>query len=954
MTVTSMTTLRDAFTICQNKPNAFERGLEVARNVCSETPLEEFLKDFLWYLQVIIPNAESSEYAERLLDFAARFVAAPTAPQETPASTNNLLNPILRKVLEWSESSKKVVRERCCLFVEKLLSYVTDESSIDDELFEELESCMLARLRDRIGSVRSRAVGALARLQDPANNKCKIVEKFLFHLEADTCVDVRAAIVSHMVPSTRTLGPLIERTRDTRDAVRKLAFERVAEKAPVRYLKIKQRTELLDCGLNDPSSGVRQIVTEKLIPAWLKHCQDNVADLIKLLDVHGSEKVVEALLKALLKKYGIDMFIKDIKQHLLDQDKLIAEEKLNCESALYWRMLVLNLRAQGSSESESRIDEIFPDLTVYCGFVSNYVLSFSTEWEALRQLDHQFVSQQLILLMQSADLADNAGRERVRDTVRRLLLSPKVGSLQIPHLMKVIRYVHPKPDDTLQEIESLLPEIQAPLSSGSQKTQIQVETQNMDLLIAKIKVQLNILKEELSTFIEEEDFDKAKSTKQKITELEGELRDHQSKIVDATPEPEEIECERSEAIILKCLTLVAEMIITTPLTSLTPFLLTCHEHVILPGIVRMDTAIRKQAVRALSACCVLSKDVAMRNLKLLFEIALVDQPNIQSIALAGAVDVLLVYGLDAFDAMIQAVFEGEDDENPIPSKASSDLLVDFLTRCTDMEDENIRAVAAEGMAKLQLYGHICSSTIMSALILHWINPDADKNSRFHQVLGAFMKMYSLGGPRNTHCFEEAFMPTLEAVLTARSENPLTNLDPCDVLNFLVEVTLLRSPGDPFEYASDDELKEPTPHDRLAELLCREVLKDPGSSDSFYFLKALTLLRITQRCSMSDLMSATRKMEAKVKAKRPAALVKRFKEKLIALSPASDGPDEASSSSITIESVTSNESTILSTKKRRALTRRTTHQGSDLVSPVKEEIPEQQPSSLELFSSNSSR
>lgn len=956
-----MKTLRDVLTVCQDRPNAFERGLEVARKVYAETPFDEFLKELVLCLQVIIPNTESTEYVERLIDFAARFIAAPSGPQGADDSVpkNELLEPMLRNVLEWSGSGKKVIRERCCLFVEKLLGYVTDDSIIDDKLFEEIEIAMLTRLRDRIGSVRCRAVGALSRLQDPGDVKCKIVQNFLFHVQADPSADVRVAVVSHMVPSSRTLGALVERSRDIREAVRKRAYERIAEKVPVKYLKIKQRTALLDGGLNDPSNAVRQVVVENLIPAWLKHCQDSVAVLVKLLDVHGSEKVVEALLMALLKTHGIEIFIKDIKEHLLDQDKLIPEDKLSCEGTLYWRILVQTLRAQGSAESEAHLDEIFPDLTVYCGFLLKYVLSFNTEWEVLRQLDHQFISQQLILLLKSADIADIAGRERLLETVRKLLLSTKVGSLQIPHLMKVIRHIHPEPYDTMQEVEALLPEIQAPLAA-TQGFQTQEAAQNdapLDIMIARIKVQLNILREELSTFIEEEDFDAAKETKQKITELEGELANHQSKLAEISAEPKEIECEKSEAIILKCLTLIAEMMAVTPLTSLTPFLQTCLEDIILPGIIRMDMAIRKQAVRALSYCCVLNKDVAMRSLKLLFEVSLVDQPQIQSVALAGALDVLLTYGLETFDDMIRSVFEGEDDGNPLPCKMTSGLLVDFLTKCTDMEDENIRAVAAEGMAKLQLYGHICSPTLMSALILHWINPDADKNSRFHQVLGAFMKVYSLGGPKNTQCFEEAFMPTLDAILAARAQDPMTHLDPADVLNFLVEVTLLRSPENPFEYATDNEITEPTPHDRLAELLCREVLKDPDSPDSCVFVKALTLLRLTHRCAISDLMSAVQKMEKRVKAKRSIALVKRFKEKLLALSPAAatSETDETSSMSVVIESTTSNDSIVFSAaKKKRALTRRTIHQGSVLSSPSDSPRNAEstvQESSQELFSSS---
>lgn len=387
----------------------------------------------------------------------------------------------------------------------------------------------------------------------------------------------------------------------------------------------------------------------------------------------------------------------------------------------------------------------------------------------------------------------------------------------------------------------------------------------------------------------------------------------------------------------------------TPLKSLNPFLQTCLEDIVLPGIVQPDFAIRKQAVRMLSYCCVLNKHVAVQRLKLLFEISFVDSPAIRSIALAGAVDVLLVNGLKECDALLQSVFAGaeEDDESPIPSRKTSDLLVEYLTKCADHEDERIRSVAAEGMAKLQLFGHITSSELVTALILHWINPCANRNTRFHHVLGAFLKTYSMGGPDNTSCFEEAFIPTLDAVLNAPASSPLAHLDPMKILNFLTEVTLLRAPGNPYEYASEEDLAAPTPHDRLAELLCREVIKDPNSEDALCFAKALTLLRLSQRCALPALMAAVEKMEASVRAHRTLVQVKRFKEKLTAL--ACGEADEMDSSSVLIESATTTDSSVRSSSSRKKrLLSRGTEQGSAFVPSPREDTPEQQPSSEELF------
>lgn len=963
LSVTSMKTLRDALMVCQAKPNAFERCLEVARKAFAETPFDQFFKELERYLQVILPNTESGEYVDRLVDFIARLVASPVMPDKGEGNLppvengavsngkslpeNKLVEPILRCALEWSESGKRAVRERCCTFIDKLTGYL-DSDIVSDDLIEQVESAMLTRLGDRIGSVRSRAAGALSRLQQPNDPNCQIVQKYVFHLAYDPCADVRAAILKCLVPSTRTLRAILQRARDTKEAVRKLAYERIADKIPIKYMRVKQRIQLLNWGLHDKSKAVRQVVNDKLIPAWFKFSNEKVTNLVRLLDVEKSEKVVEALLKALFVKYNVNMFVKDIKENLLDQDKLITEDQLTVESALYWRCLVHYLSSQGTAEAEAHLDAIFPDLTVYCGYVSKFVLSLDMTTDALDQLRHKLVSMQLVSLLLSADLADNAGRERLIDTVRRLFLSPKVDSLLIERLVKVLRYIYPKPEDTLAEVESLLPDIQAPLVNATQASLMEEEAYqqaSVDVLVSKVKVQLNILREELEQYVEQENYEKAQETKLKMGKLEKELG--KLKIDAAVVDVEPI---NDTTIVLKCLTLLAEVMAATPLKSLNPFLQTCLDDIVLPGIIQPDFAIRKQAVRVLAFCCVLNKHVATHHLKLLFEISFVDSPANRSIALAGALDVLLVNGLKECDDLLQSVFAGaqEDDESPIPSKKTSDLLVEYLTKCADHEDKRIRSVAAEGMAKLQLFGHITSSELVTALILHWINPCANRNTKFHHVLGAFLKTYSMGGPTNTFCFEEAFIPTLDAVLNAHPSSPLAHLDPMKILNFLTEVTLLRAPGNPYEYASEEDLAEPTPHDRLAELLCREVLKDPDSEDTLCFAKALTLLRLTHRCALPTLMSAVERMEASVKARRTMVQVKRFKEKLVAL--ASGEEDEACSSSVLIESATTTDSSVLSGSSRRKRMLGS-DRGSAFGTPPREDTPELQPSSEDLFPSS---
>ena len=77
------------------------------------------------------------------------------------------------------------------------------------------------------------------------------VPAFLFLLGCDPSPDVRRAVLSCIAASTRTLAAILERTRDTKDAVRQLAYTVIAEKVHVRALTIAQRERLLKDGLND-------------------------------------------------------------------------------------------------------------------------------------------------------------------------------------------------------------------------------------------------------------------------------------------------------------------------------------------------------------------------------------------------------------------------------------------------------------------------------------------------------------------------------------------------------------------------------------------------------------------------------------------------------------------------------------------------------------------------------
>lgn len=901
----TMGSTRNIFGICQHRPNAFAKGIAELVNLYKTSKHEEFLAELLTVLQIIIPDVEKPVCAERLIDLTAQFVVSPdlvTAADENSQRENRLLVQLLTTALDWTRSGRKMIRQRSCELVGRILHHVEDDNVIDDDLFQKVEDAMLIRLTDTVASVRVKSVGALSRLQEPASSQCRITEALLFHLSSDPNPEVRTAILKVIVPSNRTLGAILSRTRDVKENVRKLAYERLIEKVPLKYLTIQQRMSLLHDGLNDRSAAVQKLVSENLLRAWLTQCNESPLALLRMLDTHGSEETMEVILKVLFEMLDTKDVVETFGQYYLNEKRIIPVDRLTCEAALYWKHVAQLLHSRKEADADLYLETIFPELAVYSDYVCEYVLSPGNEWDTLKKLESCFISQQLIALAQVADISDNTGRAVLESCVRRLLLSPKVGSILVPQLMKLICLLYPEEDQMLQEVMSIMSEIQTlqipVLPAANQEQSI---TQPWDIQVARMRVELDILRGGLADAVHAEDFAKAMEIKEKIGDVEQSLLEKQQQTSSELLEADDMECltDKNVRTVLKCLTIIAEMLANMNLKSLPSSLQTCIYEIILPRVSVEDAVVRKQATRALVLCCILSKQVAIEQMRLLMEVALVDHPPIQVIALGGAFDLVLTYGTEPFMAACENLLEGDDEDKDSSDGSNPDPLIAFFIKFLSSVDGEVQTVAAEGLAMLQLYGHVYSPILLSYLILLWYNPTTDSNSQFSQTLGAFMATYSSSGSNAVRCFEEAFLPTLKTLFTAPPSSPLSQVDPFEVVTFLVDVTLQQQP----EHKSCvTKLTEQTPHDRLAEELCNEVLKNPFASDVTVLLKALSTLQITENASFKELSTAARQMEKRVRDKRSVALVKKFRSK-VRLTSQEGTAEEEDSTSMEIESVT---------------------------------------------------
>lgn len=101
--------------------------------------------------------------------------------------------------------------------------------------------------------IRVQAALGLARLQNPTDRRCPVIEQLLWLSRHDTSPDVRRAALAAIVLTTFTLPVVVERCRDVSDAVRKTAYNILAQRSVVRPLSIAKRIAILQDGLTDTS-----------------------------------------------------------------------------------------------------------------------------------------------------------------------------------------------------------------------------------------------------------------------------------------------------------------------------------------------------------------------------------------------------------------------------------------------------------------------------------------------------------------------------------------------------------------------------------------------------------------------------------------------------------------------------------------------------------------------------
>lgn len=829
-----------------------------------------FFEEFVHFLKYPMVVYQREPTVERVMDFVVKFATSfvqprkEEDPEEEEESDNPFLNYLFEFLLKSHKANSHAIRFRVCQLINKLLGNLPENAQIDDDLFDRIYEAMLIRLRDKYPNVRIQATLAMARLQDPQDDNCPVINAYIFLLEDDTVPEVRRAVLTCIAPLAKTLPKIVGRTMDIKDSVRKTAYQVLAEKVHVRALSIAQRVKLLQQGLNDRSEYVREVVQKKLLQSWLKLTEGNVLELLHRLDVENCPEVAISALTAMFELSPVHELAEKCTN--IDSRKLIPVENLTCENALYWRALCEYLKKKGD-EAEEHLERILPETAIFAdylfGFLKNITVLEEEEKSDFARVEavmtQEFIGQQLIHLVSCLDTAEEGGRKHILSVLQEILVQPSTPTSLTSLLTEKLLSILNDDDRRIQVVAEIISEVREPIVTVDAPADI-AEVRSQQVKLAGIKVQLIETKQALEECISSQDFARASELKEKLLKLE----DLKAELIKEAEQPElkEMRVEKNDPeTMLKCLTMCFELLKQMCVSKgIGPTMNGIIESLIFPSIANVHPAVRNMAVLCLGCCALQNQDFASQHLALLLQISQIDEVKVKINALKAVFDLLLSFGIEFFkpkessapehesDCSNKGDYEPNDEEEKKKTEdAESDPVNSILTLLSnflDSEISELRTEAAEGFAKLLYSGRLISSKLLSHLILLWYNPVTEEDTRLRHCLGVFFPMYAFADRINQECFADAFLPTLVTLFDAPGSSPLAEVDIANVAELLVDLT--RSSG--LSHPEKNQFQEFTAHDNMAVRICHQILKDPSAPDVRVYAKALSSLEYSKSTS----------------------------------------------------------------------------------------------------------
>ncbi|KAI8442196.1 hypothetical protein MSG28_005789 [Choristoneura fumiferana] len=905
----NITTMFQIFQNVQHNVVQHKKYAKEMTKLYKKTDEEAFRESFKNALMYLFTFGDTSTNVDRVIKFVATFCTTLDDEEE-------FLLFIINIIFDCQCVSGQSVRYRASQLLEAVLSALGEDASLDEDICNKLLVSQMQRLQDTRGAVRCRAALALQRLQDPKDPDDEVTRAYRFHMSCDPSASVRRkvlvkhpsylqfhrAIVTQIAKCTRNVPFVLERLCDVDEAVRRAAFMYIAavnvtqlrvrqrvhtlkctrnvpfvlerlcdvdeavRRAAFMYiaavnvtqLRVRQRVHTLKVGLSERSTRVRRVVEEILIPGWLSTFEGNIIDLLKAIrldnaqDAKDSQYVAAKLLESLFKRLPISELLVWLPTE--KSLRLIPAEKLNKETAWYWRHLAEHLQRIDDDET---LETVLPDLVVLTGYIRAIVESPcpSESEEPVAFSTRQYVLHELGCMLRVYDATDPAGRGALQTLISDVLTGD-YGHLSadvIRSLVSALELVFPELSPRMEVVCGVIsalrdpPEPEAP---PPPPPPVQVDCAQIKMQRARLRVSLNVAIEAQEEAVREENYALAAECKAKVADIQKQLEELGAQ---ATPQPPPPpvptirEKQSDPETLTKCLTILNCALDTPQLTAVTPMLQTIFND--LEVEIFQNPDVLEAALETVALFGMLDKNFAKDN-KSFFFANLIDTSNEQvvSTVLRCIVDLMCVHGARVFEdestelrddsknesrskrkSYIDAIDEdGTISESALSMSPTHGTVIEMLLKIMDSPCASYRLIIVEGLCRLLHLGQIESSAILSRLMLLWFNPATVDEDMLRQTIGVFFQTFPTNVEGAQEQIQKATLPTLRALANAPTSSPLAEIDQEAVVRFIVSLTRI-----------NHELTDS--QGSMAMILCSYLVRRPAASEVGLACRMLALL-----------------------------------------------------------------------------------------------------------------
>ncbi|XP_038212999.1 condensin complex subunit 3 isoform X2 [Zerene cesonia] len=850
---------------------------------------DTFRESFKNALHYLFTFGDTSANVDRVVQFVATFCTSLDDEEE-------FLMFIFEIIFDCQCVSGQSVRYRASQLLAAVLAALGDDASLDDDLCDKLLASQMQRLQDTRGAVRCRAALALQRLQNPMEPDDEVTRAYRFHMSCDPSSSVRRAIVMSIAKCTRNVPFVLERLCDVDDAVRRAAFLYISA-INVTQLRVKQRLLTLKVGLTERSPRVKRVVEEILIPGWLSTFEGNIVHLLKAIrldnahDAKDSQYVAGKLLESLFKRLSISELLEWLPTE--KSLRLVPAEKLNKETAWYWRHLAEHLH---KIEDDETLEVVLPDLVVLTGYIRAIVESPcpSESEDPVGFSTRQYVLHELASMLKVYDATDPTGRTALQTLITDTLTG-EYGPLDADVIRAFVSALELVLSDVTQRMEVVCRVISALRDPPDVEPVAPppVDSAEVKLKRARLRVSLNVAIEAQEEAVRDENYALAAECKAKVADIQKKLEDLN---IDATPQPPitTIKEKASDTETLnKCLTILNSALDTPQLKSVTPMLqmmFTELEEEIFQNVEILDNALETVALFGM-----LDKEFA-REHKAFFFANLIDTTNEPTVStvLRCIIDLLCVHGAKVFEDddvtqsdskvskkkrnTLQSEDATEEDgtlsESAISLSPTHSTVIELLLKIMESACATYRLIIVEGICRLLYLGHLESPAILSRLMLLWFNPATVEEDMLRQIIGVFFQTFPISVDGAQEQIQKATLPTLRALANAPSSSPIAEIDQEAVVKFIVSLTRVNH-----EFIDSQGA--------MAMVLCGYLVRQPASPEVGLACRMLALLSPPREANVaSDLATMLRHLCTKLPDKQSCRNLTRYLGALEAMERAS--------------------------------------------------------------------